>query len=1768
MPLVPTLSRNNVIVRALFVALLLVLAAGSAFAQITSTDGSTASGIAPGSPAGSYGLSEFDNINLYNGNLNFRLPLIGVLGRGGAKHTMLLASNSKGWRVRKTYDKIIEDYKYSPTQSWWGIMGGYGPGALVGRKTAFELSVSSCLRDAYGNPQNWPNYTLTRLTFTMPDGTEYELRDQNTNGQPLLRTGCNTGASRGTVFVSSDSTNVTFISETTINDYVGLTAQTFYPTGYLMLRDGTRYRIDSGRVTWIRDRNGNKVSFAYDANGRLSTITDSLNRQVTLAYDVSDIAPYGLCDKITYNSFGGVPRVIRVSKTSLSNALRAGYAIQTLRQLFPELNAASTTSTHNPTVISSVWLPDDTRYQFLYNSYGELARVVLPTGGAYEYDMAAGSGVVSYLAGGDYQIYRRVAERRVYPDGGTGSSYASRTVYSATQSGPNDPTPYYTNVTVDSYNAGSTQVLAREKHYFNGSGITSLQVDDSRWDQYSAWTDGQEYKTEAIDPSNGAVLRRIENTFQQRAAVSWWTGAASSAPPNDPRITQTLTTLVDTNQVAKKTFSYSADLYNNQTDVHEYDYGAGAPPAYPTRHSHTDFLSTNVVNGLSYNYQTDTSIHLRSLPSRKKIYTVNTSTGAETLASDVVFTYDQAALTDRPGIVGMDPAFTSSYGPRGNVTRLSSWLDTSGGWINTDLQYDVAGSIVKNTDARGYVTQMDYSSAYQYAFPTRITSPIPGSPYGSTTPLETMMTYDFSTGVLTSTTDANNQTTTIEYNDLLDRPTRIVRPTGGGWVTYEYNRNQYGDYVHTQSLQNSSGLVADSYQFYDGLGRPYRSFQYENVDPTNVYLTSDTQYDAMGRVWRVSNIYRSVSSASPINPSGIWTTTGYDKLGRVTSVTTSDSAAVVTTYSGNQATVTDQAGKSRRSVTDALGRLTKVIEDPNGLAYQTDYTYDALSNLRRVSQGTQNRYFMYDSLSRLIRAKNPEQSVNGGLALTDAVTGNSQWAMAYAYDVNGNLISRTDARGVVTSYLYDGLNRNTEVNYSDGSNIRRTYDGSTNGRGRIWGQWWNPTNGTNTHTAIDGYDQMGRPLYQRQQFYNGSTWGAAYNVNRTYDLAGHVTSQTYPSGRTVSYTYDRMGRTFSFTGNLGDSVSRTYMTALAFDDSGRMTREQFGTDTPLYHKQHWNRRGQLYDMRLSSVNDDSNWNRGAIVNYYSLTNWCFGETCTGTDTNGNLQIQQNFIPTDDAISNYSLMQQNYGYDSLNRVNWMGEYMNGSGATPSGSQGYDYDRWGNRTINPGTWGTGINNRQFTVDGGTNRLGVPSGQSGVMQYDANGNLVNDTYTSYGTRIYDAENRMLTAWDSSGQQSSYTYDFDGRRVRRKVGAQAEIWQIYSMDGELVAEYTANASPSTPLKEYGYRDGGLLVTAQASANVQWIVTDQLGTPRMVADRTGSLSGIKRHDYLPFGEELYAGTGNRTTAQGYVADAVRQKFTSYERDSETGLDFAQARYYASTQGRFTSPDPFNGSMSPGNPQSFNRYSYTLNSPLNFVDPLGLVTSGVDPGFYGSRMSDLPILHTRTGFMTDMAEAAHNIRVQNTYDAVEATNALRRGDDDRYGELMAANATLYLQEPVPQPAPTPAPLDVSMTYYIGTGTLVVFTGPGKPLKIKGTSGKGDCVNQLSCSAVRDKGPLPPGDYFIRSSEIDEPGLVHAIGRNLKADWGSFLVAIHPYPWTDTYGRDGFYLHGGNYRGSKGCIDVGGGILGNSETRQLLRVLRSDRNGIIPLTVIP
>jgi YD repeat-containing protein len=201
---------------------------------------------------------------------------------------------------------------------------------------------------------------------------------------------------------------------------------------------------------------------------------------------------------------------------------------------------------------------------------------------------------------------------------------------------------------------------------------------------------------------------------------------------------------------------------------------------------------------------------------------------------------------------------------------------------------------------------------------------------------------------------------------------------------------------------------------YDGLGRTIQTRQYESATDA---ITTLQEYDEMGRLKRTSNPYRSGETIE-------WTTTQYDALGRIIQVTQPGGAVTATVYAGNQTTVTDPASKVRRSLTDALGRLTQVVEDPSpGLNYSTTYCYGTwqgpstckwgLDNLASVIQGGQTRVFIYDGLSRLTSADNPE---------SDTIN--------YQYDASGNLTQKTDARGTVTTFIYDDINRLINRNYA------------------------------------------------------------------------------------------------------------------------------------------------------------------------------------------------------------------------------------------------------------------------------------------------------------------------------------------------------------------------------------------------------------------------------------------------------------------------------------------------------------------------------------------------------------------------------------------------------------------------------------------------------------------------------------------------------------------------------------------------------------------
>lgn len=815
--------------------------------------------------------------------------------------------------------------------------------------------------------------------------------------------------------------------------------------GYLILRDGTRYWIQSTAdansiplIRWMRDRNGNLIRFEYGPEGsglayaKVTRITDSLNREVTFVYTTTQ-------NTITYSGFGGATRTIRIIKTTLSDyALRDDYitndenhGVRTYGQLFPEMSGMfkpysqpTPNTLYNPVVDKSVILPDGRRYELRYNPYGGIARVELPTGGAIEYDYTIGTGVI-----GDsdfYEIWRQVVERRVYADGVT---LEGKMKYSyQTMGGDENPI----TVATIKHCVGNSP-LAIDLHYYRGDPQVDLHRGPT---SYPAFDEGREFKTEWLDnastPQNPMVRRRVEQTWENRAHVTWWIDGSSSEPANDPRITKTVTTLMDTgtttSKVSQQTFEYDDD--NNQTDVFEYDYGSGQTGA-KLRHTHTDYLTVNPVN--NQNYASDTDIHTRNLPVKQQVFQVINNTEVEQARTTYEYdkydsTSNHAALVARTSITGHDDDFSTSYKTRGNVTAISRWLKDENRYLTTYQQYDVAGNVVKAIDARGNATVLTYTDNYgapdgdtgaeaggnqhTYAFATSVTNPLNQTVYTQ---------YDYSVGKAVEVKDANGVVTSLYYGGLLDRPVKVIRDATN-MAAKSQTLFTYLDAQHIVRTTSDLNTFGDSKQKseveYDGLGRTTKTRSFE----TGVnYIVVEQRYDALGRVSQQSNPYRPYLSEQ-----AVWTLTSYDDLSRVTGVRTPDSAIVRTTYSNDVVTMTDQAGKDRESQTDALGRLVKVVEDPgtNGLNYTTTYTYDALDNLRTVTQGSQTRTFTYDSVSRLQTATNPESGT-----------------ILYEYDDNGNLTRKTDARSVVTTYTYDELNRVKTRSYGDTTlSVTYTYD--------------------------------------------------------------------------------------------------------------------------------------------------------------------------------------------------------------------------------------------------------------------------------------------------------------------------------------------------------------------------------------------------------------------------------------------------------------------------------------------------------------------------------------------------------------------------------------------------------------------------------------------------------------------------------------------------------------------------------------------------------
>jgi RHS repeat-associated protein len=1520
-------------------------------------------------PAGSYTISDIEAVDNYSGNVSLNIPLASLpAGRGGKSGGSVgLVYNSKLYETLSYPDYPGGPRQYlqpSPEGGWrWNF----------NYQLKVEDRYHNVVLDEYPQCPALEATDKVAVSMIFPDGSEHPFQIQGYAGYG----GYDKIVPNGYVYTCSSPyyywvyNTLTYYS----TDGTYLRLDVYHDNESPNWEDNpwTLYFPDGRKITFNEPGAGNGVQRFYDRNNNYiearsitwngepaSQIIDQFNRSIIIQYD-----------SITGNTnvyedgTGGV-QLQTVVKWTISNVVKTYDPTDTFNP------AQYVTGIWSFSSVQEIVLPAQAgqlSYTFTYNGngsypthstgYGEISSITLPTGakGAYQYwgDNVDNS-IPTYILK-NYVATRTLSYRSEY-DGQFGES-APLVSEQWTYNPGNDD--FISTVTAP--DGGITR-------NYHDSGASFPQMS---------------YKTEQPD---GVVVERI----WQKNLPNGWAAPPVGSPVVNPYVKTEYRSIKNgsgtLSQTAIKDYSY--DKNGNITQVVEYDW---VPYSAVTRggvyNLPTGIPGSAVVKRVTFNtYYNPTPDASDSTTNDPDVYHKSSSQSLKSAMESS----EIRSSTSSGSALSRTEFFYDNYSTTGNLTTEKSWDSTkgaitrpltSGNSISVTHQYDAYGNRTLTTDARGYQTQFIYDpiNGYSNLYPTQTKTA-----YGTTVQRHSTQQYDFYTGLVTQSTDVDNNVITKTTYDVFGRPTLVEE--ADGTTKERRTATEYSDTMRRVITRSDLNTTGDgkivSIQHYDQLGRIRLSRSLEDSatqDPYNEQhgIKVQTRYAYSG-----SNSYEVMSAPFRASTSGgaggeaemAWKRTKFDQGGKVLEVetfagatlpspwstNTTSTGKVTTAYDAEFTTVTDQINKPRRSMVDGLGRLVRVDEpdkDTGSLGITsspvqpTSYTYNALGNLTQIVQGAQTRTYVYSSLRRLTSATSPEH----GAVSNGTVT--------YAYDNNGNLTSKTDARGVTATYTYDALNRNTSIGYSDGSTpvVERYYDGAVKGKGRLWYSLsynLHPTSGQLAYsfTITDSYDELGRPLAGSQQLYNGSQW-KIYPVSRTYDIAGNVKTQTYPSGRTVTYNYDNASRLSSFTGAIGDGVSRTYADTFTYNAFGQIKKERFGTTTALYHNIHYNSRAQAVDIRLgTSSTDEWNWNRGALITYFSNQARSYGSPfLNANDNNGSVTMQEHYVPTDDAISSYAItLRDTYEYDYLNRL----KQVSGNQRTTAGAwisiygQGFIYDRWGNRRIDPNTgvtWGNAITNAFFTIDPANNNRLVGLG------YDNAGNVTNDTITGSGARTYDAENRMKSA-QVSGGTSYYVYDADGKRVRRITGG-VETWHIYGFGGELIAEYPANGATGSPSKEYGYRGGQLLIVGD-STNVRWTVTDALGTPRIVAGKTGALSDVTRHDYLPFGEELYVGMGTgsiRATTMGYgtggTNDGIRKKFTGYERDDETGMDFAQARYYSSRQGRFTSPDEFTGgpdelfdfadiaSENPTfyadltEPQSLNKYQYCYNNPLSNVDPDG-----------------------------------------------------------------------------------------------------------------------------------------------------------------------------------------------------------------------------------------
>jgi RHS repeat-associated protein len=569
------------------------------------------------------------------------------------------------------------------------------------------------------------------------------------------------------------------------------------------------------------------------------------------------------------------------------------------------------------------------------------------------------------------------------------------------------------------------------------------------------------------------------------------------------------------------------------------------------------------------------------------------------------------------------------------------------------------------------------------------------------------------------------------------------------------------------------------------------------------------------------------------------------------------------------------------------GKLFKTINPDDTF---TQYEYDSEGNIGSVTDpNTHTTYYDYDALNRLTTVSKP------GSAIT-----------SYDYDVHGNLTSVTDAESHVTTYEYDDMGRVLTSTSPDTGTVTYVYD-----------EAGNLTQKTDAKGIAVGYvyDLLNRLTHVG---FPDSTQDIGYTYDTgTYGM-GRRTGMTDPSG-SATFGYDSRGRLIQ-KASIVNGYSYTVSQSLTY--GGRVSSVVYPT-------------GRIvdYDRSICACSIDAvstTYNADTVSLLSNLSYRPFG-IAKGMDTGSGGTVENEFDQsarlivanpgadkertyTYDAVGNLtSVSSPNvawynrvYTYDALNRL----EHAEG----PYGVIDYTYDGVGNRL-------TKVMNDQtenYIYTSGTNRLQEITGPI-AYTYDANGNI-----TGIGNKVltYNQNNRLIRVEENSTLLGEYTYNGMGQRVMKTVDGVTTVFH-YDFNGNIIAESDENGSF---VYEYLYKGGSRLALVDVvSVEIYSFLNDRLGTPQMLADSTNTVvwEGI----YKPFGDA-------EVNPNSSVVNNFR--FAGQYYDSESGLHYNWHRYYNPLTGRYMTPDPI------GLVGGINLFLYANNDPINWTDPLGLWTLGID----------------------------------------------------------------------------------------------------------------------------------------------------------------------------------------------------------------------------------